>query len=65
MSLLGKTAKLARSRSFELLIGAAIVLLATVLFLEHGYTGATPEKSDQRAAADEPAVSAGTVRDSS
>ena len=64
MSLLGKTAKLARSRSFELLIGAAIVL-ATLLFLEHGYTGATPEKSDQRAADDEPAVSAGTVRDSS
>ena len=63
MSLLGKTAKLARSRSFELLIGAAIVL--ATLFLEHGYTGATPEKSDQRAAADEPAVSAGTVRDSS
>ncbi len=29
------------------------------------YTGATPEKSDQRTAADEPAVSAGTVRDSS
>ena len=45
MSLLGKTAKLARSRSFELLIGAAIVLLATVLFLEHGYTSATFESS--------------------
>jgi len=45
MSLLGKTAKLARSRSFELLIGAAIVLLATVLFLEHAYTSATFESS--------------------
>jgi len=45
MYLLEKIPKLARRAPFELLIGAAIVLLATVLFIEHRYTDETSESS--------------------